>query len=82
MMTTIANCSNGVPMLGLRAKLDKLLGACKRRLRALEAAWIDHHFQRQRAARERVLSRAHDRYELERLERAFDRGEGENWRVF
>jgi hypothetical protein len=80
-MTTMTNCSTPATSLGLRAKLERFLGACRRRMRALEAAWIDHHFERQRAARERVLSRAHDRYELERLERAFDRGDGEIWRA-
>ena len=81
-MTTMTNCPDTAPPLGLRATLDKLLADWKRRRDALEAALIDHHFQRQRAARERLLARAHDRYELERLERAFDRGEGEIWRVY
>ena len=84
-MTTIANGSRPVlagVLTRVLTKVEAFASAWKRRRAAFDAAWLDHHFEHRRAARERYLARAKDHYELERLERAFDRGDGEIWRVY
>ena len=78
-MTTLANSTFFLP---LAHRLEGWRSALRRQYDAWHQAWIDQHFRRQREARERYLSRARDPFELERLERAFDRGGSEPWRVF
>lgn len=78
-MTTLANSTVFVT---LGNQLQALRAAFRRQRDASHQTWVDQHFRRQREARERYLSRARDPFELERLERAFDRGGSEPWRVF
>ena len=76
-MTTLADTN---AFAALATRLEAWRAAIKRRCDTLHRAWIDQHFRRQREARERYLSRARDPYELERLEREFDRSD--SWRVY
>jgi hypothetical protein len=43
---------------------------------------IDRYFARERTARERFLAHASDHFELERLERDWDRRQSAAWRVY
>ncbi len=45
-------------------------------------ALIDRYFRRERNEHERFLSKASDHYELERLERAWERRHADVWRVY
>lgn len=78
-MTTLANSTF---FLTLAHRLEAWRSAFVKQCAAWHDAWIDQHFRRQREARERHLSRARDPYELERLERSFDRGMSDVWRVY
>lgn len=64
----------------LRSLLDRLMGAWKARRRALGQD-VDAYFARQRNEHERFLSKATDIYELERLERTWERRPIDVWRV-
>jgi hypothetical protein len=66
----------------LRRTLGRLLDALKQGLKDSAERRIDEHFQRERDARERHLAHAGDHYELERMERDWDRRRADFWRVF
>jgi len=66
----------------LRQKLERVINAWKLRQQSRADRWIDGYFRRERDAHERFLECAGDRYQLERLERDWDRRHADFWRVF
>lgn len=72
----------GITSPSWRQKLERLVAAWKLGQTARADQQIDDHFRREREAHEHYLARAGDRYELERLERDWDRRHADFWRVF
>jgi hypothetical protein len=66
----------------LRTILGRLVTAWKSYRQARAGALIDRYFRRERNEHERFLSKASDHYELERLERAWERRHADVWRVY
>ena len=88
-MSTISNTQPGPARLALglsapawRAILDRFAAAWVARRRARDDRNIDPYFRRERSEHERFLSRATDRYELERMEREWSRRTFDLWRVY
>ena len=65
-----------------RARLERLVDRWRTHRQASAERWLDGYFRRQRNAHERFLAKATDHYELERLERAWERRHTDMWRVF
>ncbi len=87
-MATIAHLQATPPGAGTpvvaskwRATLARLAAAWKARQQALADQRIDRYFSRARGEHERFLSHAADHYELERLERSWERRHTDVWRM-
>ena len=80
--TLVQTGFEGIVLPPWRQKLGRLFAAWRVAQRARAERRIDDHFRRDREAHERHLARAHDHYELERLERDWDRRHADFWRVF
>lgn len=65
-----------------RALLERLVDTWRTYRQASAERWLDGHFRRQRNAHERFLAKATDHYELERLERSWERRHTDMWRVY
>ena len=66
----------------LRLLFARLSAEWKARQQARAEQRIDGYFRRDRNEHERFLSNATDHYELERLERAWERRHVDVWRVY
>ena len=65
-----------------RSLLERLVDTFRRYRQASAERWLDGYHRRQRDAHERFLAKATDPYELERLERAWERRHTDMWRVY
>jgi hypothetical protein len=65
----------------LRALFARLVAAWQARQAARAEQRIDGYFSRVRNEHERFLAKATDHYELERLERAWERRHIDTWRM-
>ena len=65
-----------------RAIVVRFVAAWKARRHARAAHDIDRYFQRELREHERFLANAADHYELERLEREWERRHVDVWRVY
>jgi hypothetical protein len=65
-----------------RAILVRFVAAWKARQQARAQRRLDGYFRRERNEHERFLSNATDHYEVERLERAWERRHVDLWRVY
>ena len=66
----------------LRAMLDRLRRAWTARRQARAEKGVDAYFARERKEHERFLSQATDAYQLEHLERAWERRHIDMWREY
>ena len=88
-MSTLSNIqpaqTGNAPYLdasGWRTIVDRFVAAWKARLQARAQRRLDGYFQRERNEHERFLSSATDHYEVERLEREWERRHIDLWRVY
>jgi hypothetical protein len=65
-----------------RAIFARFVAAWKARQQARAQRRIDGYFRRERDEHERFLSNATDHFEVERLERAWERRHNDLWRVY
>lgn len=65
-----------------RAIFARFVAAWKAHQQARAQRRIDGYFRRERNEHERFLSNATDHYELERLERTWERRHSDLWRVY
>ncbi|HVF63833.1 MAG TPA: hypothetical protein VNE58_07560 [Casimicrobiaceae bacterium] len=82
-MSTVGSvCRASVTTPAWRAAVTQALNAFTAWRTERERRRLDGHYRRERSAHERFLENARDPYELERLERDWERRDADIWRVY